>query len=98
MINTDVCITNVSSQLLSYLGPFVSILHSCNANNLFKSFGYAVGQYADILDMSKANIGKKTDLLDTGKLRSVSKKFMRKKGLQITRGFGDLFIMLREIQ
>ena len=78
MINTDVCITNVSSQLLSHLGPFVSILHCCNASNPFKSFGSAVEQYADILDMSKANIGKKTDLLDTGKLRLVSNKEVKK--------------------
>ena len=76
LINADVCLKDVPSQLLSYLGPFVSILYCCNASDPFKSFGTAVGQYADILDMSKANIGKKTDVLDTRKLRFVSKKFL----------------------
>ena len=78
MINADVCLKDVPSQLVSYLGPFVSILHCCNASNPFKSFGSAVEQYADILDMSKANIGKKTDLLDTGKVRLVSSKTVKK--------------------
>ena len=78
LINADVCLKYVPSQLLSFLGPFVSILHCCNASNPFKSFGSAVGHYADILDMSQANIGKKTDLLDTGKLRLVSNKAVKK--------------------
>ena len=78
MINADVSLKDVPSQLLLYLGSFVSILHCCNASNPFKSFGSAVGHYADILDMSKANIGKKTDLLDTGKLRLVSNKTVKK--------------------
>ena len=76
MINADVSLKDVPSQLLPYLGPFVSILRCCNASDPLKSFGTAVGQYADILDMSKANIGKKTDVLDTRKLRFVSKKFL----------------------
>ena len=73
-----ILLKDVSLQPLFYLGPFVSILYCCNASDPFKSFGSAVEQYADILDMSKANIGKKTDLLDTGKVRLVSSKTVKK--------------------
>ena len=57
------------------LVTFLTTFHYCNTD-IIKSFGTAAKDYANILDMSRANIGKKTSLLDSGKLRSVSTKLL----------------------
>ena len=60
------------------LATVIATLHSCNASSdPIKRFETAVGQYdRKILEMSNANVVKKTHLLDTGKLTSVSKKLL----------------------
>ena len=60
------------------LATVIATLHSCNASSdPIKRFETAVGQYErKILEMSNANVVKKTHLLDTGKLTSVSKKLL----------------------
>ena len=53
------------------LATVIATLHSCNARSSdpIKRFETAVGQYdRKILEMSNANVVKKTHLLDTGKL------------------------------
>ena len=51
------------------LATVIATLNSCNASDPMKRFETAVGQYErKFLEMSNANVVKKTHLLDTGKL------------------------------
>ena len=56
------------------LATFITTLHCFDQDDPLKTAVNAFRNYKDIVDMSKANIKKKTSLLDSGILRSIAKK------------------------
>ena len=58
------------------LATFITTLHCFDKDDPLKTPINAIKNINDILDMSKANIKKKTSFLDKGKLRSVVNKLI----------------------
>ena len=71
---------------------FITTLHCHDPEKKKKSFGTAARNYGDVLEMSHADIKKKTSLLDNGKLRSISKKL-----LALSKAAGPLVLFISTI-
>ena len=57
------------------LTTFIGTLHCYDPDDPLKSFGTAAKNYNEaVSEMANANIKKKTSLLDSGKLRSITSK------------------------
>ena len=60
------------------LATFMATLHCYDKDNMLTNFGTASKNFGEVLEISNANIKIKASLLDTGKLRLVSNKAVKK--------------------
>ena len=71
---------------------FIASLHCYDPDDPLKSFGTAAKNYNEaVSEMANANIKKKTSLLDSGKLRSITSKL---KALSTAAGPLVLFVSI----